>query len=74
LKKIGLWVSKQDLRTNLQRLDELMKLNALKTQIKFRKKVLKSSVEDKTLLQFSSNGIPFNLKELISHLERNTYF
>jgi len=46
-----------------------MKLNALKTQIKFRKKVLKSSVEDKTLLQFSSNGIPFNLVELISHLE-----
>ncbi|CAC5426130.1 unnamed protein product [Mytilus coruscus] len=45
------------------------KIEAVKTQLKFRKKVLHMNVEDKTLLQFSSNTISFSLAELISNLK-----
>ena len=64
----GLWVSNQDFNKNLQMLNESSKFDALKTQLKFRKKVLKSRPDDKTLLQFSVNGIPFTFDELISNL------
>ena len=64
----GLWVSNQDFNKNLQKLNESSKFDAVKTQLKFRKKVLKSRPDDKTLLQFSVNGIPFTFDELISNL------
>jgi hypothetical protein len=47
-------------------LNESSKFDAVKTQLKFRKKVLKSRPDDKTLLQFLVNGIPFTFDELFA--------
>ena len=65
----GLWQTISDVNVNLKRIKEKDKLEAVKLQLKFRKKVLKSNPEDKTLLQFSSNNVSFSLNELISHLK-----
>ncbi|VDI15709.1 Hypothetical predicted protein [Mytilus galloprovincialis] len=65
----GLWVTSQDINKNLKKLNETEKMEAVKLQLKFRKKVLKCNPEDKFLLQFSANGIQFPLHELVSHLK-----
>ncbi|CAG2215742.1 unnamed protein product [Mytilus edulis] len=63
----GLWLNLKDLNLNLKKSED--KSEAVKTQIKFHKKVLKTNTEDKTLLQFSANSIQFNFEELLSHLK-----
>lgn len=65
----GLWQTISDVNANLKHIKEKDKLEAVKLQLKFRKKVLKSNPDNKTLLQFSTNNIPFSLNELISHLK-----
>jgi hypothetical protein len=43
--------------------NESQKIEAVRVQIKFRKKVLKMAPEEKNVLPFSSNSIQFSLNE-----------
>ncbi|CAC5368430.1 unnamed protein product [Mytilus coruscus] len=66
----GLWLNLKDLNLNLKKCNRSEdKLEAVKTQIIFHKKVLKTNTDDKTLLQFSANNIQFNFEERLSHLK-----
>lgn len=65
----GLWSTLTDLNKNLKQIiTNEEQLNAVKLQIKFHKKVIKTNPDDKTLLQFSSNNLQFTFEELVSHL------
>ena len=54
---------------NLRDLTESQKIEAVKVQIKFRKKVLKMAPEEENVLPFSSNSIQFSLNELLTNLK-----
>ena len=47
----------------------MKKIEAVKTQLKFRKKVLGMIVDDRTLFQFSSSNVQFSLEKLVSNLK-----
>ena len=49
--------------------NESQKIEAVRVQIKFRKKVLKMAPEEKNVLPFSSNSIHFSLNELLTNLK-----
>ena len=64
-----LWVKNTDILKNRRDLTESQKIEAVKVQIKFRKKVLKMAPEEKNVLPFSSNNIQFSLNELLTNLK-----
>ena len=64
-----MWTSETEIETGLSDLVSANgKKEALKLQIKFRKKVLSQAYYDKTIFQFSHNRKPFSVAELKQNL------
>lgn len=64
----GLW-NYSDILQKLEKLAPSEKMSALKCQIRYHKLILKTNPEDKSLLQFSANGIQFSLDKLVENLQ-----
>ena len=64
----GLWQSEDDLTCNVTELSEKEKKIAITAQIKYRKVVLGTKVNDKKLLQLSSNWKDYSAEELEQNL------
>ena len=66
---VGLWTSEAEVREGLDALARANeKKDALKLQLKFRKKVLSQTYHDKTVFQFSHNSRAFSVSELKQNL------
>lgn len=66
---IGLWTSEAEVIAGLDNLTTVReKKDALKLQIKFRKKVMSQTYHDKTVFQFSHNSRAFSVSELKENL------
>lgn len=71
----GLWLSPAAVDEGLGKMstgkrgDERAKVQAVKDQINFRKKVLKQKFESAKLTSFSENGVAFFLEELVTKLK-----
>ena len=71
----GLWLSPAAVDEGLERMstgrrgEERAKLQAVKDQINFRKKVLKKKFDSAKLTSFSENGVAFSLEELVAKLK-----
>ena len=64
----GLWCSEDDLQRNIDALEERNKKDAIIAQIKYRKQVLSTKVNDKRLLQLTANRKEYSLQELEGNL------
>ena len=64
----GLWRSEDDLQRNIDALEEHSKKDAIIAQIKYRKQVLSTKVNDKRLLQLTANRKEYSLQELEGNL------
>ena len=65
----GLWRNENDLLQNKEKIDKNKWKAALTTQIKYRKLILGTVVENKKYLQFSSNKKEFSTEELEENLK-----
>ena len=66
---IGLWTSEAEVSEGLDSLRSVSeKKDALKLQLKFRKKVISQTYHDKTVFQFSHNSRAFSVSELKQNL------
>ena len=69
VEKVGLWITMDDIDNGLESMcKKADKLKALKTQIKFRQKVLGQSHSDNTLFKFSHGGKPHSIDRLKQNL------
>lgn len=69
ISRIGLWTSETEVSNGLDALRTASaKKDALKLQLKFRKKVLSQTYHDKTVFQFSHNNRSFSVLELKQNL------
>ena len=64
----GLWCSEDDLQRNIDGLEDRSKKDAIIAQIKYRKQVLSTRVNDKRLLQLTANRKEYSLQELEGNL------
>ena len=64
----GLWQCVDDMVNNMSELNQNEKKAALTAQIKYRKVVISTKVNDKKLLQLSSNRKDFSVPELEQNL------
>ena len=69
IQQIGLWTTYEEVRSGLDKVkSKKAKLEALKLQINFRRKVLNQSHADKVMFQFSHNRRAFSVEELTQNL------
>ena len=68
----GLWHTEDDLQRNIDVLEDHEKKEAITAQIKYRKLVLCTRVNDKKLLQLTANRKEYSLQELRRKFESNT--
>ena len=61
-----MWTSPEEIENNLKKLSS--KIDALKLQINFRKKVLGQTHPDKSIFQFSVNHKPHCVQQLFKNL------
>ena len=71
--KIGLWISEKEITTKLEKIHGILKQKiALKTQLLFRKNVLKQEYPDPTIWYFSTKGKQRTVTELKNNLIKLT--
>lgn len=63
----GQWLVEKDIERALKNLSMSQKVEAIKSQIKYQKVVLKKNPEDKNLLKFSTEGNKLTLNQLLSN-------
>ena len=69
IQRYGLWTTSSEVETQLALLkNKKAKLDTLKIQLHFRKKVLNQQVHDKILFQFSHDHKTFTVEELAQNL------
>lgn len=69
IQRIGLWTSRKDMQDCLDGMStKKAKIDALKVQINFRRKVLGQTHADKAIFQFSHNRKPLSVDQLAQNL------
>ena len=69
VQQFGLWTTYEEMHTSLKNMSSKKeKINALKLQINFRKKVLGQVHTDKTVFQFSANRRQLSVEQLAQNL------
>jgi hypothetical protein len=63
----GQWLVEKDIERALKNLSMSQKVEAIKSQIKYQKVVLKKNPEDKNLLKFSTEGNKLTFNQLLSN-------
>ena len=68
----GLWQTVYQIEAGLMKLkSKISKLNALKTQLNFRKKILQQTHPSKTIFQFSHKGHQYTVDEMKQNLSES---